>query len=95
MGDRSEPKRQAGDRAAAVQQVPRPGEGLGPFRCADPELVALAPALPSATLAVHQCPLSQTPWLSVRSRGREALLFRGTLARVPDPSSEPEPGGYL
>lgn len=62
---------------------------------ADPELRALTPVLPSATVAVHQCPLSQTPWLSVRLPGREALLLRGTLAHVPDPSVDPGPGGYL
>ncbi|GEA86562.1 hypothetical protein [Cellulomonas cellasea] len=82
-------------RAVGMRGIETDAYVAGHLVDADPELVALAPTLPSATLAVHQCPLSQTPWLSVRSPDREALLFRGTLARVPDPSSEPEPGGYL
>lgn len=58
----------------------------GHLRPADADLAAAAPTIASGTLAVHQCPLSQTPWLSVRSPDREALLLRGSLVHATDPS---------
>jgi len=62
---------------------------------AAPDVAAAAPTIRGADLAVHECPVSHTPWLSVQLPGREALLLRGVLARVPDPPAEPGVGGYL
>jgi hypothetical protein len=67
----------------------------GHLRPATDDLLATGPAIPSATVAVHQCHLTKTPWLSVRLPDREALLFRGVLALVPEEPDEPVVGGYL
>lgn len=65
------------------------------LRPADADVVAALPTLEPATVEAYQCPLSQTPWLTVRLPEREALLFRGSLTRVSEQPDEPVGGGYL
>ncbi|WP_136517593.1 hypothetical protein [Cellulomonas telluris] len=81
-------------RTLALRGVEVDAYTTGHLRAADADVAALAPSLPSATVAVHQCPLSGTPWLRVQLPDREPVLLRGTLTRVQD---EPERavGGYL
>ncbi|TQL02294.1 hypothetical protein [Cellulomonas sp. SLBN-39] len=60
---------------------------------ASPEIAGLTPAIADSDLTSHQCPISRTPWLAVRTPGREALLVKGVLAKVKE--SEEPAGGYL
>ncbi|MFI2753913.1 hypothetical protein ACGIF2_10805 [Cellulomonas sp. P22] len=64
------------------------------LHAAEPEVVAMVPVIPTATVQALQCPVSHTPWLLVRLPGREALLFRGTLERLVDAPGDAV-GGYL
>ncbi|MBO0898725.1 hypothetical protein J1G42_01960 [Cellulomonas sp. zg-ZUI222] len=60
------------------------------------DVAALAPQIPGATVSVHQCPMSRTPWLAVRRPGYETLVLRGVLAHVEEEATpQATTGGYL
>ncbi|SFJ59003.1 hypothetical protein [Cellulomonas sp. KH9] len=60
------------------------------------DVAALAPQVPGATVSVHQCPMSRTPWLAVRRPGYETLVLRGVLTHVEEEATpQTTTGGYL